>query len=54
MTNRKHVEHEIAKQARELTADELECVSGGGSRKSAGGSVSGAMFLVFTFKLVAV
>jgi hypothetical protein len=32
MTNRKHVEHEIAKQARELTSDELEEVSGGSSQ----------------------
>jgi hypothetical protein len=58
MTNRKRVEHEIAKQARELAADELaaddlECVSGG-VRKSGGSEASGAMFLAFTFKLVAV
>jgi hypothetical protein len=47
MTNRKHVERETAKPVRELAAAELECVSGG---KPA----SGVMFLVFTFKLVAV
>ena len=51
MTNHKHVEHEIAKQVRELAADELECVSGG---KPASREASGVMFLAFTFKLVAV
>jgi bacteriocin-like protein len=51
MTNRKHVEHEIAAQACELTADELESVSGG---KPASKEASGVMFLKFTFKLVAV
>jgi hypothetical protein len=53
MTDRKHVEHEIAKQAGELAADELECVSGG-VRKSGGSEASGVMFLAFTFRLVAV
>jgi hypothetical protein len=47
MTDRKHVERETAKPARELAAAELECVSGG---KPA----SGVTFLAFTFKLVAV
>jgi hypothetical protein len=47
----KHVEREPAKQARELTADALECVSGG---KPASKDGSGVMFLAFTFKLVAV
>jgi hypothetical protein len=51
MTNRKHVEHEIAKPARELTEAELECVSGG---TPASKQASGGMFLTFTFKLVAV
>ena len=51
MTNRKHVAHEIAKQARELAADELDCVSGG---RPASNGASGVMFLAFTFKLVAV
>jgi hypothetical protein len=57
MTNRNHVERDTAKPARELaaaelTADELECVSGGlGLRKSAGNGASGVMFLTFTFKL---
>jgi hypothetical protein len=51
MTNHKHVEHEIAKQVRELAADELECVCGG---KPASKEASGGMFLAFTFKLVAV
>jgi bacteriocin-like protein len=37
---------------RELTANELAHVSGG--RKSTGQQVTGAMFLVFNFKLVAV
>ena len=45
MTNHKHVEHEIAKQVRELAADELECVSGG---KPASKEASGVMFLAFT------
>ncbi|SIO65308.1 hypothetical protein SAMN05443247_10522 [Bradyrhizobium erythrophlei] len=48
MTN--HVERELTKQARELTADELERVSGG---KPASNN-SSPMFLKFTFKLVAV
>jgi bacteriocin-like protein len=39
---------------RELTANELAHVSGGSGRKSTGQQVSGAMFLVFNFKLVAV
>ena len=51
MTNRKHVERETAKPARELAAAELECVSGG---KPASKDTSGVMFLAFTFKLVAV
>jgi hypothetical protein len=51
MTNRKHVEHEMAKQVRELTADELDCVSGG---TPASKQTSGVGFLSFTFKLVAV
>ena len=51
MTNRKHVAHEIAKQARELAVDELDYVSGG---KPASNNASGVMFLAFTFKLVAV
>jgi hypothetical protein len=38
----------------DLTLDELETVSGGGTRKSGGNTASGAMFLTFTFKLVAV
>jgi hypothetical protein len=38
----------------ELTLDVLENVSGGGMRKSSGNTTSGAMFLTFTFKLVAV
>jgi hypothetical protein len=38
----------------ELTLNELETVSGGGTRKSGGNTASGAMFLTFTFKLVAV
>ena len=46
-----HVEHEPATQARELSAGELECVSGG---KHASKEASGVMFLAFTFKLVAV
>jgi hypothetical protein len=37
----------------ELTFDELETAAGG-MRKSSGGNTSGVMFLVFTFKLVAV
>jgi hypothetical protein len=52
MTNQKHVEREPAKQAHELAADELECVSGG--RKAGSQGTSGVMFLKFTFKLVAV
>ena len=36
MTDRKHVERETAKQARELTAGELECVSGGKAASKAG------------------
>jgi hypothetical protein len=52
MTNHKHVEREPAEQARELAADELECVSGG--RKAGSHGASGVMFLTFTFKLVAV
>jgi len=51
MNNHKHVEHEIAKQVRELAADELECICGG---KPASQEASGGMFLAFTFKLVAV
>jgi hypothetical protein len=38
----KHVERELTNQVTELTANEMECVSGGGTP------------LVFTFKLVAV
>jgi hypothetical protein len=38
---------------RDLTLDELETVSGG-TPKAGGHSTGGAMFLVFTFKLVAV
>ena len=58
MTSHKHVVREPAKQARELAADELaaddlEYISGG-VRKSGGSEASGAMFLAFTFKLVAV
>jgi bacteriocin-like protein len=41
----KHVERELANQVTELTANELEHVSGGGG---------GEARLVFTFKLVAV
>ncbi|HEX7562794.1 MAG TPA: hypothetical protein VF396_05990 [Bradyrhizobium sp.] len=52
MTNRKHVERETAKPARELAAAELECVSGG--TKAGSHQASGVMFLTFTFKLVAV
>jgi hypothetical protein len=51
MTDRKHVGHETATQARELTAGELERVSGG---KPASKEASGVTFLAFTFKLVAV
>jgi bacteriocin-like protein len=40
----KHVERELANQVTELTANEMESVSGGG----------GEARLVFTFKLVAV
>ena len=47
----KHVEREPANHTRELTAGELECVSGG---KPASKEPSGVMFLAFTFKLVAV
>ncbi len=39
----KHVERELANQVTELTENEMERVSGGGTP-----------FLVFTFKLVAV
>jgi hypothetical protein len=52
MTNRKHVERETAKPARELAAAELECVSGG--TKAGSHQASCVMFLTFTFKLVAV
>jgi hypothetical protein len=47
----KPAEREPANQTRELSADELECVSGG---KPAAKEASGVMFLAFTFKLVAV
>jgi hypothetical protein len=47
----KPAEREPANQTRELSADELECVSGG---KPVAKEASGAMFLAFTFKLVAV
>jgi hypothetical protein len=50
-TCHKLVEREPANQTRELSADELECVSGG---KPAAKEASGVMFLAFTFKLVAV
>jgi hypothetical protein len=39
----KHVERELTNQVTELTANEMECVSGGGGTP-----------LMFTFKLVAV
>jgi hypothetical protein len=47
----RHIEREPTHQTRELSADELECVSGG---KPASKEASGVMFLAFTFKLVAV
>jgi hypothetical protein len=46
----KPVERDTANQARELRTDELDSVSGGKPASNA----AGGMFLVFTFKLVAV
>ena len=52
MTTSKHM-RELTKQADELTAGELERVSGG-TPASKDPPPSGVFFLAFTFKLVAV
>ena len=46
--------NDVSKDVREMKIDELEIVSAAGMRKSGGDGTSGAMFLKFVFKLVAV
>jgi hypothetical protein len=45
----KHVECELTTEVRELTADELECVSGG---KPASKDSSGSTYLSYNIKMV--